>query len=202
MFNHDVLVIGAGLAGMRAALAAQKEGVDVAVISKVHPVRSHSNAAQGGINAALTERGDPWEDHAFDTVKGSDYLGDQDAIEVMCREAGREVISMVHMGVIFSRDDTGLLGTRAFGGQRQARTFFVADFTGQALLHVLYEQVVRANVRIYEEWFVLSLIIEDEECCGAVVMEMLSGDVHVIRSKSVIIAAGGLGRVFEPSTNA
>ncbi len=202
MFNHDVLVIGAGLAGMRAALAAQKEGVDVAVISKVHPVRSHSNAAQGGINAALTERGDPWEDHAFDTVKGSDYLGDQDAIEVMCREAGREVISMEHMGVIFSRDDAGLLGTRAFGGQRQARTFFVADFTGQALLHVLYEQVVRANVRIYEEWFVLSLIIEDEECCGAVVMEMLSGDVHVIRSKSVIIAAGGLGRVFEPSTNA
>lgn len=202
MFNHDVLVIGAGLAGMRAALAAQEEGVDVAVISKVHPVRSHSNAAQGGINAALTERGDPWEDHAFDTVKGSDYLGDQDAIEVMCREAGREVISMEHMGVIFSRDDAGLLGTRAFGGQRQARTFFVADFTGQALLHVLYEQVVRANVRIYEEWFVLSLIIEDEECCGAVVMEMLSGDVHVIRSKSVIIAAGGLGRVFEPSTNA
>ena len=202
MFNHDVLVIGAGLAGMRAALAAQQEGVDVAVISKVHPVRSHSNAAQGGINAALTERGDPWEDHAFDTVKGSDYLGDQDAIEVMCREAGREVISMEHMGVIFSRDDAGLLGTRAFGGQRQARTFFVADFTGQALLHVLYEQVVKANIRIYEEWFVLSLIVEDEECCGAVVMEMLSGDVHVIRSKSVIIAAGGLGRVFEPSTNA
>ena len=202
MFDHDVLVIGAGLAGMRAALAAQQKGADVAVITKVHPVRSHSNAAQGGINAALTERGDPWEDHAYDTVKGSDYLGDQDAIEIMCSEAGREVIAMEHMGVIFSRDDEGRLGTRAFGGQRQARTFFVADFTGQALLHVLYEQVVEANVRVYEEWFVLSLIVEDGECCGAVVMEMRTGDVHVARAKAVIIAAGGLGRVFEPSTNA
>jgi succinate dehydrogenase / fumarate reductase flavoprotein subunit len=176
--------------------------VDVAVISKVHPVRSHSNAAQGGINAALTERGDPWEDHAYDTIKGSDYLGDQDAIEIMCREAGREVIAMEHMGVIFSRDDEGRLGTRAFGGQRQARTFYVADFTGQALLHVLYEQVIKADVRVYEEWFVLSLIVDDGECGGAVVMEMRSGDIHVIRAKAVIIAAGGLGRVFEPSTNA
>ena len=202
MFDHDVLVIGAGLAGMRAALAAQQRGADVAVITKVHPVRSHSNAAQGGINAALTERGDPWEDHAYDTVKGSDYLGDQDAIEIMCSEAGREVIAMEHMGVIFSRDEEGRLGTRAFGGQRQARTFFVADFTGQALLHVLYEQVVQANVRVYEEWFVLSLVVEDGECCGAVVMEMRTGDVHLVRAKAVIIAAGGLGRVFEPSTNA
>ena len=202
MFDHDVLVIGAGLAGMRAALAAQQKGADVAVITKVHPVRSHSNAAQGGINAALTERGDPWEDHAYDTVKGSDYLGDQDAIEIMCSEAGREVIAMEHMGVIFSRDEEGRLGTRAFGGQRQARTFFVADFTGQALLHVLYEQVVEANVRVYEEWFVLSLVVEDGECCGAVVMEMRTGGVHVVRAKAVIVAAGGLGRVFEPSTNA
>jgi succinate dehydrogenase / fumarate reductase flavoprotein subunit len=202
MFEHDVLVIGAGLAGMRAALAARENGVDVAVISKVHPVRSHSNAAQGGINAALTERGDSWEDHGFDTVKGSDYLGDQDAIEIMCREAGREVIAMEHMGAIFSRDEDGQLGARAFGGQRQARTFFVADFTGQALLHVLYEQVIKADVRVYEEWFVLSLIVEDGECGGAVVMEMRSGDIHVIRAKNVIMAAGGLGRVFEPSTNA
>ena len=112
MFDHDVLVIGAGLAGMRAALAARESGVDVAVLSKVHPVRSHSNAAQGGINAALTERGDPWEDHGFDTVKGSDYLGDQDAIEVMCQEAGREVIATEHMGVIYSRDEDGKLGAR------------------------------------------------------------------------------------------
>ncbi len=202
MYEHDVLVIGAGLAGMRAAYTASQNGVDVAVISKVYPVRSHSNAAQGGINAALGDRGDNWEDHAYDTVKGSDYLGDQDAIEVMCREAGEEVISMENMGVIFNRDDEGRLGVRSFGGQRQARTFFVADFTGQALLHVLHEQILRLGVRVYEEWFVLSLIMEEGECAGAVVMEMKTGDIHVIRAKAVIIAAGGLGRVFEPSTNA
>ena len=202
MFDHDVLVIGAGLAGMRAALSAQGNGADVAIVSKVHPVRSHSNAAQGGINAALTDRGDDWRDHAYDTIKGSDYLGDQDAIEIMCREAGREVIAMEHMGVIFNRDDSGRLGTRAFGGQRQARTFFVADFTGQALLHVLYEQVLAAGVRVYEEWFVLSLVVADGECAGAVVMEIRSGEIHVIRAKAVVMASGGLGRVFEPSTNA
>ena len=202
MFDHDVLVIGAGLAGMRAALSASQNGVDVAVVSKVHPVRSHSNAAQGGINAALSDRGDPWEDHAYDTIKGSDYLADQDAVEIMSKEAGGEVIAMEHMGVIFSRDEEGRLGTRAFGGQRQARTFFVADFTGQALLQVLYEQVLKVGVRVYEEWFVLSLIVEDGECAGAVVMEIRTGEVHVMRAKAVIVAAGGLGRLFEPSTNA
>ena len=135
-------------------------------------------------------------------MKGSDYLGDQDAIEVMCREAGSEVIQMEHYGVTFSRDEEGRLGTRAFGGQGKARTFFVADFTGQALLHVLYEQIMRAGVRVYEEWFVLEILVEDGECAGAVVMEIRTGDIHVIRAKAVIMAAGGLGRVFEPSTNA
>jgi succinate dehydrogenase / fumarate reductase flavoprotein subunit len=202
MFDHDVLIIGAGLAGMRAALSARQNGVDVAVVSKVHPVRSHSNAAQGGINAALSDRGDDWRDHAYDTIKGSDYLGDQDAIEVMCREAGDEVIAMENFGVIFNRDEEGRLGTRAFGGQRQARTFFVADFTGQALLHVLYEQIMREGVRVYEEWFILSLLVEDGRCAGAVLMDIRSGEIHVVRAKSVIMAAGGLGRVFEPSTNA
>ena len=202
MFDHDVLIIGAGLAGMRAALAAHQRGANVAVITKVHPVRSHSNAAQGGVNAALVDRGDSWEDHAFDTIKGSDYLGDQDAIEIMCREAGQEIIALEHMGVIFNRDEEGRLGTRAFGGQRQARTFFVADFTGQAMLHVLYEQIVKANIRIYEEWFVTSLILEDGECAGAIALEIRTGQIHVIRAKTVIMAAGGLGRVFEPSTNA
>ena len=202
MIDHDVLVIGAGLAGMRAALSAVQNGADVAVVTKVHPVRSHSNAAQGGINAALTDRGDDWRDHAYDTIKGSDYLGDQDAIAVMCQEAGNEVIAMEHMGVIFNRDEEGHLGTRNFGGQQKARTFFVADFTGQALLHVLYEQVMKANVRIYEEWFLLSLIVEEGECAGAVIMEIRSGKIEVVRAKAVIMASGGLGRVFEPSTNA
>ena len=202
MLEHDVLVVGAGLAGMRAALAAYQSGADVAIVSKVHPVRSHSNAAQGGINAALTDRGDSWEDHAYDTIKGSDFLGDQDAIEYMCTEAGSELIDLEHMGVIFNRDDEGRLGTRAFGGQQRARTFFVADFTGQAILHVLYEQLMKSEIKVYEEWFVLSLIVEDGQCCGVVSMEIATGRVYVIRAKSVILCTGGLGRLFEPSTNA
>ncbi len=202
LLEHDVLVIGAGLAGMRAALSAQEMGANVAVVSKVHPVRSHSNAAQGGINAALTDRGDDWNDHAYDTVKGSDYLGDQDAIEIMCSEAGQELINLEHMGVIFNRDEQGLLGTRAFGGQQKARTFFVADFTGQAMLHVLYEQLIKSSIRVYEEWFVLSLIIEDGVCCGVTALEIGTGRVYVIRAKTVIMCSGGVGRVFEPSTNA
>ena len=202
MLEHDVLVIGAGLAGMRAAIAAQAGGVNTAIISKVHPVRSHSNAAQGGINAALTDRGDDWEDHAYDTVKGSDYLGDQDAIEIMCRSAGRSLIDMEHMGVTFNRDDEGRLGTRAFGGQRRARTFFVGDFTGQAMLHVMFEQLVKSGVRSYEEWFVTGLIQEDGQVCGVTALEIRSGQIYAIRAKTVIFCTGGLGRVFEPSTNA
>lgn len=202
LLEHDVLVIGAGLAGMRAALSAQEMGANVAIVSKVHPVRSHSNAAQGGINAALTDRGDDWNDHAYDTVKGSDYLGDQDAIEIMCSEAGQELINLEHMGVIFNRDDQGLLGTRAFGGQQKARTFFVADFTGQAMLHVLYEQLMKSSIRVYEEWFVLALIIEGGVCCGVTALEIATGRVYVIRAKTVIMCSGGVGRVFEPSTNA
>jgi len=202
MLEHDVLVIGAGLAGMRAAIAARAAGANTAVISKVHPVRSHSNAAQGGINAALVDRGDPWEDHAYDTVKGSDYLGDQDAIELMCRAAGGAVIDMEHMGVTFSRDDDGKLGTRAFGGQGRARTFFVGDFTGQAMLHVMFEQLIKSGVRRYEEWFVTSLIEEDGQVCGVMALEIRTGQIFAIRAKTLIFCTGGLGRVFEPSTNA
>ena len=199
--THDVLVVGAGLAGMRAALEAKKQGVDVAVVSKVHPVRSHSNAAQGGINAALGET-DSEEAHAFDTVKGSDYLGDQDAIEIMCREAPQDIIELEHMGVIFNRDENGRLGTRSFGGQTYARTYFVADFTGQAILHVMYEQLLKLGVKVYEEWFVTSLVVEEGTCCGVVVWELLKGQIHTIRTKAVLLATGGLGRVYEPSTNA
>ena len=202
MLEHDVLVVGAGLAGMRAALAAHAQGANTAIISKLYPVRSHSCAAQGGINAALVDRGDNWEEHAFETVKGSDYLGDQDAIEIMCKMAGQEVIALEHMGVAFNRDEEGRLGTRHFGGQQRARTFFVADFTGQAMLHVMYEQLVKSGVRSYNEWFVTSLIIEDGECCGVIALEIRTGRMYAIRAKAIIICTGGLGRVFEPSTNA
>ena len=187
---------------MRAAIAARAEGANAAIISKVHPVRSHSNAAQGGINAALLDRGDDWEDHAYDTVKGSDFLGDQDAIEVMCRSAGQALIDMEHMGVTFNRDDEGRLGTRAFGGQRRARTFFVGDFTGQAMLHVMFEQLIKSGVRRYEEWFVTGLIEEDNQVCGVTALEIRTGQIYAIRAKTVIFCTGGLGRLFEPSTNA
>lgn len=200
---YDVLIVGAGLAGMRAAISAYEQGAKVAVLTKVHPVRSHSNAAQGGINAALTDRGDKWEDHAFETVKGSDYLGDQDAVEVLAREAGQDIITLEHMGVIFNRNEEGHLGTRRFGGQKRARTFFVSDFTGQALLHVLYEQILQAKIPVYEEWFVTSLLKDDQgHCSGLVAFEIRTGSFSLFRAKTVIMASGGLGRVYEPSTNA
>ena len=200
MFKHDVLIIGAGLAGLRAAVEATRLGLDVAVISKVHPVRSHSNAAQGGINAPLTDRGDDWEGHALDTIKGSDYLADQDAVEIMSTEAGDAVIELERMGVIFSRGDDGRLGTRRFGGQLVARTFFVGAITGSAILHVLYEQALRYGLNVYEEWFVTDLIIEDGRCVGVVALDITTGELHSIWAKSVIMASGGAGRVFEPST--
>jgi succinate dehydrogenase / fumarate reductase flavoprotein subunit len=186
---------------MRAALEAARCGADVAVVSKVHPIRSHSNAAQGGINAALGP-GDTWESHAFDTIKGSDYLADQDAVEIMCREAPDDIIEFEHMGVIFYRNEEGRLGTRAFGGASQARTYFVGDITGQALLVTLYDQILKAGVKVYEEWFATALYVEQGVCGGLVAIELLTGDLHLLRAKTVIVAAGGLGRLYEPSTNA
>jgi succinate dehydrogenase / fumarate reductase, flavoprotein subunit len=200
-FDHDVVVLGAGLAGMRAALEAARAGVDVAVVTKVHPIRSHSSAAQGGINAAISED-DTWESHAFDTVKGSDYLADQDAVEVMAREAPADIIEFEHMGVIFYRNEEGKLGRRAFGGASLARTYFVGDITGQALLVTLYDQILKAGVKVYEEWFTTALHVEDGKCRGMVALEMVTGELHLLRSKAVIDAAGGCGRLYEPSTNA
>jgi succinate dehydrogenase / fumarate reductase, flavoprotein subunit len=202
--SHDVLVIGAGLAGQRAALAAAEEGVSVGIISKVHPVRSHSNAAQGGINAALNP-GDSWESHAFDTVKGSDYLGDQDAIEIMTREAPGEILHLEHLGVTFHRNEEGRLGTRAFGGASQARTYYVADITGQAIMHVLYEQLMKHAdlVDRYEEWFTTALALDDEgECVGAVTRNVKDGSTELFEAKNVILATGGNGQMFLPTTNA
>src|SRR5947209_17338831 len=204
MPSHDVLIIGAGLAGQRAALAAAEQGSTVAILSKVHPVRSHSNAAAGGINAALNPE-DSWESHAYDTVKGSDYLGDQDAIEIMCREAPGEVIWLEHRGVTFHRDETGHLGTRAFGGASQARTYYVADITGQALLHVLYEQLMRFHAQIdrYEEWFVTSLVTDDDgRITGALAHDVRDRRMEAFAAKATILASGGAGQAFKPTTNA
>jgi succinate dehydrogenase / fumarate reductase flavoprotein subunit len=202
--NHDVLIIGAGLAGQRAALAAAEAGVDVGIISKVHPVRSHSNAAQGGINAALNPE-DSWESHAFDTVKGSDYLGDQDAIEIMCREAPDELLHLEHLGVTFHRNDKGELGVRAFGGASAARTYYVADITGQAIMHVLYEQLMKHADAIsrYEEWFTTALALsEDGECVGVVTRNIKDGTMQLFSAKAVILATGGNGQIWHPTTNA
>jgi succinate dehydrogenase / fumarate reductase, flavoprotein subunit len=203
MPQHDVLIIGAGLAGMRAALAAAEEGADVGIMSKVHPVRSHSNAAQGGINAALNPE-DSWESHAFDTVKGSDYLGDQDAIEIMCREAPQEILDLEHLGVTFHRNDEGRLGTRAFGGASAARTYYVADITGQAILHVLYEQLMKSSeVYRYEEWFVTNLVRdEDGHAGGCLARNIRDGSMEIFGAKTVILASGGNGQIYTPTTNA
>jgi succinate dehydrogenase / fumarate reductase, flavoprotein subunit len=200
---HDILIIGAGLAGQRAALAAADAGATVGIISKVHPVRSHSVAAAGGINAALNPE-DTWESHAFDTVKGSDYLGDQDAIEIMCREAPNEILHLEHIGVTFHRDEHGHLGTRAFGGASQARTYYVADITGQAILHVLYEQLMKyhGTVNSYEEWFVTSLLRDEEGACvGCVARDIRHGNLEVFPAKNVVLASGGAGQAFRPTTN-
>ncbi len=203
MPQHDVLVIGAGLAGQRAALAAAEKGASVGIISKVHPVRSHSNAAQGGINAALDPQ-DSWESHAFDTVKGSDYLGDQDAIEIMCREAPEELLTLEHLGVTFHRNEEGRLGKRAFGGASAARTYYVADITGQAILHVLYEQLMKfEEVYRYEEWFTTALVQDDDgRIAGAITRNIRDGSMELFAAKAVILATGGNGQIYDPTTNA
>jgi len=201
---HDVLIIGAGLAGQRAASAAADAGASVAIMSKVHPVRSHSVAAAGGINAAISIN-DDWRSHAYDTVKGSDFLGDQDAIEIMCREAPNEVLHLDHIGVTFHRNEKGELDLRAFGGASMKRTAYVADITGQAMLHVLYEQLLKRHdiVDRFEEWFTTSLILDDSgRCMGCVARDIRTGRMETFTAKNVILASGGAGQVWKPTTNA
>jgi succinate dehydrogenase / fumarate reductase flavoprotein subunit len=200
---HDVLIIGAGLAGQRAALAAAQKGASVAIMSKVHPVRSHSVAAAGGINAAISVD-DDWRSHAYDTVKGSDFLGDQDAIEIMCSEAPAEVMHLEHMGVTFHRNDRGEMDLRAFGGASMKRTAYVADITGQALLHVLYEQLMKHHetVERFEEWFTTSLLLDDAGgCAGVIARDVRSGRMEAFTAKNVILACGGAGQAYKPTTN-
>lgn len=176
----------------------------MAIMSKVHPVRSHSVAAAGGINAAIS-LDDDWHSHAYDTVKGSDFLGDQDAIEIMCSEAPKEVMHLEHIGVTFHRNERGELDLRAFGGASTKRTAYVADITGQAILHVLYEQLMKHHetVERYEEWFTTSLVLDDQgSCCGVVAREVRSGRMQVFSAKNVILACGGAGQAYSPTTNA
>jgi len=200
--KHDVLVVGAGCAGMRAAIEAHDAGADVALISKIHPVRSHSGAAEGGINAALGNASeDSPEEHAFDTVKGSDYLGDQDAIEILCNEAPGDVYQLEHWGAVFSRTEDGRIAQRPFGAAGEPRTAYAADITGHVLVHVLYEQVMKRELRVYEEFFVWKLVEHEGRCQGVIAWNLLDG-LTTIGAKTVILATGGAGRLYTGTTNA
>jgi succinate dehydrogenase / fumarate reductase flavoprotein subunit len=200
---HDVVVIGAGLAGMRAAIEAFDNGADVAMISKIHPVRSHSGAAEGGINAALgnASEDDPVK-HAYDTVKGSDYLGDQDAIEILCNEAPGDVYELEHWGAVFSRTPDGRIAQRPFGAAGEPRTAYAADITGHVLIHVLYEQVMKRDIPTYEEFFAWKLVENDGRCQGVIAWDLVNGGLKSIGAKTVILATGGAGRLYTGTTNA
>ena len=209
--RFDALVIGAGGGGLRAALQLAQAEAHVAVVSKVFPTRSHTVAAQGGINAALGNvLPDNWHWHMYDTVKGSDYLGDQDAIEYMCQAAARLVIELEHFGVPFTRLSNGRIYQRKFGGQSQhfggeqaARTCPAADRTGHAMLHTLYQQNLRARTHFFDEFFVIDLLMDgDGYCLGALVLEIETGEPLVIEAKTTLLATGGACRIFRTSTNA
>ncbi|VAW81142.1 Succinate dehydrogenase flavoprotein subunit [hydrothermal vent metagenome] len=209
--KFDTLIIGAGGGGLRAALQLAKADAKVAVVSKVFPTRSHTVAAQGGVNAALANvTEDNWHWHMFDTVKGSDYLGDQDAIEYMCRAASKVVVELEHFGVPFSRLDNGTIYQRAFGGQSRnfggaqaTRTCAAADRTGHAILHSLYQQNIRAKTHFFDEYFALDLITDkDGYVLGAMVLEIETGETLLIEAKTTLIATGGAGQLFRTTTNA
>lgn len=209
--QFDTLIIGAGGGGLRASLQLAEADLNVAVVSKVFPTRSHTVAAQGGMNAALANvLPDNWHWHMFDTVKGSDYLGDQDAIEYMCRAAPRAVYELEHFGVPFSRLDNGKIYQRAFGGQSQnfggeqaARTCAAADRTGHAILHSLYQQNIRAKTHFFDEYFAVDLLKDDDgHVFGAVVFNIQDGKIIVIEAKTTLLATGGAGQLFKTTTNA
>jgi succinate dehydrogenase / fumarate reductase flavoprotein subunit len=200
---HDVLVIGAGCAGMRAAIEAFDAGANVALLSKIHPTRSHSGAAEGGINAALGNASeDNAELHSFDTVKGADYLGDQDAIEILCSEGAGDVYELENWGAVFSRTDDGRIAQRPFGAAGAPRTAYAADITGHGLIQVLYEQVVKRDIPVYEEYFAWKLVEDGGRCVGVLAWNLLTGGLEAIPAKTTILATGGAGRLYVGTTNA
>jgi succinate dehydrogenase / fumarate reductase flavoprotein subunit len=206
MIEHDVIIVGGGLAGTRAAVELIKTDprLDVAVVAKTHPIRSHSVAAQGGIAATLknVDEADTWEAHAFDTVKGSDFLADQDAVEILTREAPNVVIDLEHMGVLFSRLPDGRIAQRAFGGHSHKRTCYAADKTGHAILHELVNNLRRYGVKVYDEWYVMRLILEEGQAKGVVMYRIRDAQLEVVRAKAVMFATGGYGRVYNTTSNA
>jgi succinate dehydrogenase / fumarate reductase flavoprotein subunit len=207
-FQHDIIIVGAGLAGLRAAVECVDQA-DVAVVSKVFPTRSHSGAAQGGITASLgNEEEDHWEWHFFDTVKGSDYLGDQDAIEIMVRDAPRVIYELEHMGVPFSRTAEGKIAQRNFGGHTRdygvgpvKRACYAADRTGRVVLDTLYDQCLRHQVKFYSENYILSLLLEGKKCVGVVTYDLPTGELHLLQAKAVLLATGGCGRIYKTTSN-
>ncbi len=207
--QFDVVIVGAGLAGLRAAIELG-EDTSVAVLSKVFATRSHSGAAQGGIGAALgNEEEDNWEWHMFDTVKGSDYLGDQDAIEIMARDAPRTIYELEHLGVPFNRTPDGKIAQRAFGGHTRnfgeapvKRACYAADRTGRVILDTLWEKSLQRGIRFYDEFQLMSLIVHEGRCCGVIAYEITTGKLHTFHSKAVLLATGGYGKVFKTTSNA
>ena len=209
--KFDVVIIGAGGSGMRASLQLARAGLNVAVLSKVFPTRSHTVAAQGGIGASLGNMSDDnWHYHFYDTIKGSDWLGDQDAIEFMCREAPKVVYDLEHMGMPFDRNPDGTIYQRPFGGHTAnygekpvQRACAAADRTGHAMLHTLYQQNVKARTSFFVEWMALDLIRDaDGDVVGVTALEMETGDFHILEAKTTLLATGGAGRIFAASTNA
>ena len=206
--DYDVIIIGGGLTGLRAALQVSSAGLSCAVLSKVHPLRSHSVAAQGGMNAPLGNvpgedgSADSWEHHAYDTVKGSDYLADQDAVVLMCREAAATVFELEHMGTVWSRLGDGRIAQRPFGGAGFPRTCYAADRTGHNMLNTLYEQVTARKIPVFEEFFVTSLVTDGGRCTGCTALAIMTGAVHGFSARAILVATGGFGRIFSRSTNA
>jgi len=201
--NHDIVIVGGGAAGLRAAIAAVElePKLDVAIVSKVYPMRSHTVSAEGGM-AAVTREYDSFDSHAYDTIKGSDFLADQDSVEFFVKEAPRESYQLEHWGCPFSRDPDGRISTRAFGGMSVKRTLFATDKIGFHLLHTLFQTSLKhENIRRYDEWFVTSLLIDNGRVEGVTAIEIRTGELVTILGKAVIIATGGLGRIFQFTTN-